>query len=89
MIHEILVVRMPQIHITLPRMSFFGCDLKIAKIEPRGSHELSTRAHSRAESLARYTYSFFFLANSTTKYTKQVQMHFFFLSFFFGKTRKG
>ena len=28
---------------------FFGCDLKIAKIEPRGSHELSTRAHSRAE----------------------------------------
>ena len=58
-IPEILVVRMPRIHITLPRMSFFGCDLKIAKIEPRGSHELSTRAHSRAESLARYTYSFF------------------------------
>ena len=84
-IHEILVVRMPRIHITLPRMSFFGCDLKIAKIEPRGSLELNTRAEQTSlftsRNLARFTYSFFFLANGTTKYKKQVQMQFSFFLF--------
>ena len=90
-IHEILVVRMPRIHITLPRMSFFGCDLKIAKIEPRGSHELNTRAEQTSlftsRNLARFTYSFFFLSKWYNKVQKTSANAVFFLSFL-GKTRK-